>query len=325
MERTAVLEQLEPMLKTKARNVVVNPGTRVIFRDPETAMIMPGKGGRGMDIKEDGIDNMLQFFNVPVGFRKTLKMSTLAQVNNELLSKKEAFMVITEDGLVTGFAKSGTYKPINFERALKTIDQAADGVDYNRAFPIDNKTVQLEVITAQEVPVHRGDLIKAGAMVQMSPLGITTPMVQSFAVVLACTNGATTNNVLDDFSYGSDGDGNLFSWLRKSVRKSFRAVQKIGEAWRKMGEENILPEERAMVLEAMIKEAKLPPEIAEAVRARAIANPPETAYDVMNHITYASSHLLEVPRDIIRAQRAVAQFNDESQHSRLCPVCHRAG
>lgn len=89
-----------------------------------------------------------------------------------------------------------------------------------------------------------------------------------------------------------------------------------------MTEEQIPADQRAMMLEAMLKEAKITGEDANAVRALAIDNPPQTSYDMMNLLSNASSHLLEDPNRVRRAQNTVASYTSETEHARVCPICH---
>jgi hypothetical protein len=86
--------------------------------------------------------------------------------------------------------------------------------------------------------------------------------------------------------------------------------------------ERIPAEQRAGVLEQLLREAGITGKDAEAVRAQAIQNPPHNSYDMMNLITWASSHILQEPIRIHRALRAGASFSDESEHASVCPLCH---
>lgn len=82
--------------------------------------------------------------------------------------------------------------------------------------------------------------------------------------------------------------------------------------------------QRAAVLEALLKKARITGDIAEAIRAEAIERPIETSYDAMNLITYASSHFLTNLSDVVRARAAADNFAHEERHQRICPICHQA-
>ena len=71
----------------------------------------------------------------------------------------------------------------------------------------------------------------------------------------------------------------------------------------------------------MIREAGLKDEAAATVRAMAIDNPIRTSYDVLNLLTYATSHILTDAKHITRARKAAEVFQSQDTHSLYCPVC----
>ncbi|MBU1067638.1 hypothetical protein KKE60_07605, partial [Patescibacteria group bacterium] len=83
------------------------------------------------------------------------------------------------------------------------------------------------------------------------------------------------------------------------------------------------PEDRNLVLESLLKRAGIRGADADVVRANALTHPPENAYDMMQLVTWASTHHLMNPRAIMRAQQAAAVFSDETEHQRVCPTCHK--
>ena len=76
------------------------------------------------------------------------------------------------------------------------------------------------------------------------------------------------------------------------------------------------------MLEALLKEARITGENAEAVRARAIEEPPTNNYDLVNLVTWASSHVIREPQRIQRTLGTAASFTAEQEHARICSVCH---
>lgn len=321
MDKTAVMEQLEPLTRSSLRKVDHRAGARVIFAD-DTAVIRPGRGARAIPFSEEGYGNFLNFTGIPTSMAKVLSPDTMNRVSNEILEHRDQYALVVRDNAVTGVAKQNqTHNAVNPERVLKAVEKAVHGVDYNRVIVFDNRA-RLELSSERQEPVVRGDLIQAGAVVEFSPLGISLPSVESYVLRLACTNGMISNDVVREYGYGEGDD--IWQWFRNSVKEAIKAVLGIAGRFHQMIEEGIPPAERAMVIEAMIKEAKLPPSIAEAVRARAIAEPPENAYQAMNLITYASSHDDMEPARVVRAQRAAAKFASQSEHARICPVCRKA-
>jgi len=167
--------------------------------------------------------------------------------------------------------------------------------------------------------------VQAGVKIDFAPMGTVDPRVQSYAMVLACTNGVTSNTILADFTGGGGGEGDdIWQFFRQSIRGAYGAFGQVVEGWRVLRKERIPAGDRASMLEALIRASKMPREAAEAVRAMAIQRPPANAWEMQNLITFASSHLLEEPQHIERAQKVAADFADEERHARTCPLCHRS-
>ena len=93
--------------------------------------------------------------------------------------------------------------------------------------------------------------------------------------------------------------------------------------WRKLVQKKVDPKDRAVLITAMLREAHLKGQVAEKIRAMAHERPPENSWDIFNYMTYASSHLLEAPKDILSAMGAAAGYAAEETHQRMCPVCKR--
>ena len=321
MNRQEVLEQMAPIMDLRVRDVEHGPHTRVQVT-PDMVAFRPGSG-RSYEVHPDGVRSMANFVGFPAHLASELRPDTVARVATELLARKGEYAVLMKEDVITGFAKRSQMRSISPERALATIERSIRGADFHRVLLLPNHAVQLETVGERQRPVVAGDLVQAGAMVAFSPIGTIQPLVQSYVLRLMCTNGVTSTDVLQEFHFGGEGD-DVWHFFREAVRDAYRAVDRITARWRQMIEEQISPADRAMVLEAMLKEAGIRKEDAEVVRAWALAEPPQTSYDIMNLITRASSHLLEEPSNVIRAQRAVARFAEETEHRRICPVCRRS-
>ena len=231
---------------------------------------------------------------------------------------------MVKDGAVTAVTKRGEYRTINPSRALQAVERGIPGVEFHRVLLLDNLVASLEVVGDRRQAVARGDLIQAGAQVTFSPIGTVNPMVQSYVLRLACTNGMTSNSILREFSFGGGGGegDDIWQWFRRSVRSAYNALDGIVARYRQMMDEQVPSDQRAQLLEAMIRAAKISGKDAETVRAMAIDNPPENSYQMMNLITYASSHVIERPQRVRQAQLAVADYTHAQEHARICPVCH---
>ena len=321
MDRTQVLERMAPILNTQVRRVEHNPRTRVAVT-PDAVTFRPG-GGRTLEVTENGVRRMASFIGLSESIAKNLHPDTFGRAATDLLEVRQRYILVLKEDRVVDFARPGDYHPLNPERVLRTVEAVIPGVDYHRVLVLPENTVSLEIIGDRRQPVRPGDLVQAGASIDFSPIGTIDPIVRSYVLQLVCTNGSRHNTVLRDFHFGGGDGDNIWQWFRRSVRDAYQALDRIVSKYRSMIDSRIPPEDRAAMLAAMLKEARITGAAADTVRAWAIETPPETAYDMVNLITRASSHLLERPQEIMRAQLAAATFTDEDTHRRICPTCRR--
>ena len=325
MNRGEVLERMEPILGTQVRNIEHNSKTRITVTS-DMVTLRPGGGQRYLEMTNDGVKSMAGFVGLPWNLAARLRPETFGTVATELLGRKHRYSLMLKDSAVTAVAKPTELHSLNPTRVLTTIEGGIKGVEYHRALILENFVVSLEIVGERREPVVRGDLIQAGARIAFSPLGTIDPIVQGYVLRCVCTNGMTNNTVLREFQYGGGGGGgegdDVWQWFRKSSRAAYNSLTIMVARYREMRQEGIPADQRATMLEAMLKEARISGEDAVAIRAMALENPPSTTYDLMNLISNASSHLLEEPKQVRIAQDAVADYTSESEHARVCPVCH---
>lgn len=323
MNRTEVLEHIAPLTDMTVRTIDHTPATRVVVT-PDMVTLRPGRGGRILELAPEGVKSMAHFVQMPASLASRIRPITFGTVATELLERESKYDLVTREGQVVAFTKPHHHRQLNPDRVLRAVESGIHGsVDYQRVMLLEETAVSLEVIGTHQEAVVRGDLVRAGAMVVFSPIGTVVPQVQSYVMRLACTNGVTSKDVLREFAYtGGDGD-DVWQFFRQSVHDAYNSIGGIANRWRQMREEQISPADRALVLEAMLKEARISGKDAETVRALALENPPQNTYDVLNLITYASSHLLGRPEQVRHALDAAASFQEQSEHARICPVCHR--
>ncbi len=326
MNRVELMEKLEPVMRTQTRTIEHNPRTRFVIT-PEQVVIRPGGGGRSMEVTRQGTERLFKFAGLTNTLAEDLLPATVSQVTTELMARKERYTVVVKDGQVVDVTAPTTFHNTNPERVLTTIEAAIPGVEYNRVLFPNPSAVNLEVVGERRQPVGRGDLIQAGMSLVFSPIGNIKPIVQSYVLRLACTNGATHNDVLREFSWGQGGSGNgdgFWNWLRQSAKDAYGAMDGIVRRYQELVSQAIPEGERAALLEAMIRQAGISGEAAQAIRAMALETPPQNHYDMMNLLTYATSHLLADPRQVMRARQSVAEFVQADAHDRICPVCRQA-
>lgn len=327
MNREELLQKLEPAMNMRIRAVDHALGTRVVAT-AERVAIRPSQSGRYMEFAEDGVKNLANFIGIGWPLAQKLTGDTFGKVATELMQKQHQYALVLKDDTVTGVIKGGSHV-VDTNRALATIERVIPNVDFHRA-TVEGTNVELEVVGLQQATVTRGDLIRAGALVRFSPVGNTIPEVQSYALRLACTNGATSNTVMSRFQFGggggADGGGNggdnFWNWLRKSVHDAYGALNQIAETYQRMRNERIPANQRAAVLEGLLRQAHISGGDADTIRAMALQDPPSNAYDMFNLITYATSHILQRPAAIRKANEVVATFSSEEAHEAVCPMCH---
>lgn len=326
MNRTEVLERLANVRDVTVRDIQHQPTTRVQVT-PEMVVLHPGHGARNIGMTEEGVKSMASYAGLPKTLIQKISPRTFSQVATELLERQRGYSVLMQEGRIVGFSDRVGHRAIPTERVLQTIERSIPVHSFQRVVVTDPSNVALEVVSTTEKAVARGDLVRGGALVNFSPVGTILPSVQSYVCRLSCTNGAVSMDFLEEYRFGGGGGGegdDIWQWFRQAVRESCNKLGAIVERWQKMKEGRIAPGERAALLEGLIKQAKLPDEAADTIRAMALENPPRNHYDLMNLITYASTHLLTEPKEIHRAQKTAAVYDDPATHSKVCPVCHRS-
>lgn len=325
MNRVEAMQKIAPTIDGEIRHVRDANGTRVIVT-PDMVTLRPRKGAQVVEMDPVGTKAMVNLAGLPIGIAKALSPNTFGTVLSELLGRVGSYSLVLNEDKVTDIVAFGEKPTVNPERLLNLIEKTIPVTDYGRVDILPQRVVSIEIAGQKEAPVARGELVRAGVKVNFSPMGTVSPTVQSFAVVLACTNGQTSNRVLREYGAGGGGGGgegdNLWQFFRESVKGAYNSFEKVVEGYKKLRTENITPQDRARMLDALLKQAGIGGKIAESVRSMAIERPPANAWEMQNLITYASSHLLEGP-SAQRAQRAAADFADESTHAQSCPLCRR--
>jgi hypothetical protein len=322
LNRVEVLEKVGPLVDGQIRNINDSHGARVSIAG-DVMSLRPRRGAQVVDVAPEGARAMVNLVGLPVGIAKSLSPKTFGEVLGELLDRAGSYAMVVKEDRLTDIVPYGRNALVAPERLLTIIEKVVPIREYNRVDLLPNRVASIEVVGERQAAVARGELVRAGVKINFSPMGTAAPLVQSYALVLACTNGATANNVLAEFTGGGGGEGDdIWHFFRQSIRQAYGSFEKVVEGWKRLRAENIRPEDRAQMLEALLKQARIGGKVAEAVRAMAIERPPRNSWEMHNLITYASSHLLEAA-PAQRAQSTAANFADEERHPRTCPLCRR--
>jgi len=288
-------------------------------------VLRPGSGGHLIPLNENGVKALANYVGMPRSLCQQLSPDTFGRAATELLARKERYNLLIDNDQVVDFTDYRGIHNFSVERVVETIERSIPGAEFHRVNLFGQYSAMIEVVGEQRQPVVRGDLIRAGAMVTFSPISTVRPAVQSYVLRLACTNGMTANNVLREFQFGGGGEGDdIWQWFRQSLREAYRSLNAIVNRYQEMRNERIPANQRAEMLEAMLRDARITGEDADAIRARAIEEPPRNTYDLVNLLTWASSHVVREPARIRRIQTTVATFSSESEHRQVCPICHRS-
>lgn len=328
MDKTAVLEQIGDLGKLKAR--VIDGDFRVRHSQAEgTFSIKPTPRGNPLMVLPSAVGSVLSFAGISDKLSGRLSSSTLAGVVEESLKggKDGAFSALTDNGNIIDLAPARDYRTVDSERVLDNIAKGIkDDVEYHSVLKLPNHTVQVQTLGVEERAVAVNDIVRAGTLTQWSPIGVTAPLVQAFDVRLVCTNGMTHMDVLQEFSFGGSGGAgegdNLWQWFRQASRRAYQAIGPITERYQQLMAEEVPAEDRAAIINALLKSMRASKEVIDAVNARALEAPPNNSWEVLNLGTWATTHVMEEPAHILRGQKALTDWTVEETHMRTCPTCN---
>ncbi len=324
MNRDQVLEQLEPLRDVQYRRF--GRGDAIITPAGETFGVRQRRG-RTVELAPEGVKSMLSYLGLPVKFATEVQPRNLAMVATDMMAHREVGL-LTRGGQGVEMVKGTDFRSLAPERVLGAIERGLPGAQYHRA-TLHGQGVTLEVVGVEEKPVVRGDLVRAGALVSFSPIGSINPTVQAYVLRLSCTNGATAQDVVRNFGFGGGSGGggegdDVWQWFRRSVDEAAKAIGPIVTRWQELRDERISPQDRAALLEALLKEAHISGPMAQAVRELALEHPPQNHYDLLNLMTSAASHTLTEPTQRLALMGATSRYAARgSTHEQVCPACRR--
>ena len=319
MKRSDVEQVLAPVMGLSVAKLEMP--ARVVVADNGDMILQSG------DVISELSDNaragLLQRSKVAGGVVNRLSATTASTVMTELLGSIGATSVLYNRGEVQGFANQGRYRMVDTTMVLNSIEDAlGSDMEVHRVGIRPNNDVRLEILGDMEYEAVKGDMIRAGTMVQYNPVGLSHPRVQSYGLRLVCTNGATATDVLRSYALTGDND-DLGQWFQKSVRVSYDGLGDTVGRWRELQEDDISATDRPLILGSLAQRARLRGPVRDAFWARATEAPPENAYDMLNLLTWMSSHVITDPQQVARMQDVGAEFVDEQLHNKHCPTCHR--
>ena len=223
------------------------------------------------------------------------------------------------------FARRGTFNVLPVDDVLEGIEEAiGPDVQFNRAMQGRNLVVQLEVVGTHSADVAVGDTIQSGVVIRFNPLGFTNPQVAPYGLRLVCTNGMTART-----EYGG-GDlplvgckDNPVTWIIEQCRSAYENFNCAVDDWREMREHSLHPDTKVATLARALYNAGIKGRQAAVVMDEAAKGPLETEYDILNWITWASSHILENPNTVMHAQDSAVDFTKLATTKGKCLACRQ--
>ena len=323
MNREQLMDVLEPLSHLKVQTVsseasleLTPNGTLWLSDDDNT-----------WNLEDNSRKSLLKQIGVTDALLKKLNNVTASQVATELYRRQGEVSALTADDYIVGFTNYGRYKQLPINEVFDNVEKSLGGdVEYNRAMVLPNKDIRVEIAGQDEQAVGVGDLVRSGVLLQFNPMGLTDPTIQTYGLRLACVNGMTSTKVIEQYALGLDEDvtnEDVMTWMRNTSSDAYSAFPQVVKQWRTLLEEEILSEDRPLLLGGIVQDAGLRGDVASTLWAKATEEPPQTAYDILNLMTWLSSHVIEDPKKVIRLQQVSANFADEVFHNKSCPTCKR--
>lgn len=320
LSRIATVSDVTPKVVDSA-----NPRVTFIGSDNAQLAIKPSSGARSIPLSVEGSKSLISLVGMTAKMRTDLTGPTFQKAASELLTKRGRFTVLTKDGVGLEILGGKHHYPVEPDRALRSIEQV--GMNFHRVYTRDDRSVVIQTLgeRIESVTKAKGDRVQAGATVIFSPLGTVIPQVQSFCMVVFCSNGCAMEEVSESFSFadggGSQNPDGFWEWFRKNLRKAADSIGIQTQHFREMQGHRINPNERPAALEGILQQAHLPDDMEKLVRARALAQPPENAWEMMNLITYATTHATDDYEVVRKSNKAMSTFAHNVAVHKVCPLC----
>ena len=296
---------------------------------------------------KEAIESLVKFIGVsPTLVKDYPSKLTLPLLSHGLARKEGAVAVIDGEGRLLNVSDQAKLKPVMAaEQVLEHIREQWPEVQWqdgeisspkgDRAYGADLIAITHNDVERLERRVDRnlhqrlpegGDPYRAGIHAHFNPMGITEPLIEPYIQRLVCLNGAIHSEYLShEWGRGFGEGDDLWQWFRDGLIASNVAIGGVMDKYAEMvGQTFETGTDRARAVEGFIRSARLTREDAQAVRDGAIANPPETQYDLFQLATATATHggskSLE---QLLNRQRVAASTASHPHIDRFCPTCNR--
>ena len=310
-----------------ALNLELMPVTDMGLRVDEAGSLFAHNGEREFSLNKNARKDMIRYLGMTDKFVHELAAanpSLASGVATEMYKARGPEGVFAvKNGAPISFARNG-YREVPVEDVLGGIsDVLGEETQPNRAMLNRNYDVQIELVGSRSETVGVGDIIRSGVMVRFNPLGLTDPSVSPFGLRLVCSNGMTSR-----IEFGG-GELPLLAyrespvrWIVNKCKDAYEGMADAAGEWSAMAETPLHPHGSRAILQEALQRAGIRGRHADMVLERAAMESPETMYDVLNLLTWVSSHLLTTPSAVVRAQNASVEYSRAAVSGR-CPACYK--
>ena len=339
MSQDEVMERLVLPQGLKATPIKVGTRPRII-KDGEGYVVQLNRKDYMPLNTVEGRDSLMAFAGIPKGLSSGTPEKLIMPVLEHQLAKLDRVVAISDDanGLLR-LQKAEDLAPVlEPAQVLEHLYQQFPEVLYQRAERGENYGFDLLAITHNQVNrleelvqpgQHKflprgGDPFRAGVHLRFSPIGTVAPLIEPYVVRLMCTNGMVAAQFLNGWGKGY-GDGNeLWAWFQEGMAQAGQSIGVImGQYASLVGEALPDGEGRMLAIEGAIRETRLTRELADTARGMAIANPPQTHYDLLNILTSVATHHTKTFGEQLRRMGDAGRMADPANHTQYCRTCHR--
>ena len=295
----------------------------------------------------EAMESLFNFTGIPKSLGKEYPSKLITPLLTHALQKKDGVVTVVDgDGRLLNVSDQAKLKPVMAaEQVLEHIREQWPEVQWqdgeisspkgDRAYGADLIAITHNDVERLEQRVDRnlhqrlpagGDPYRAGIHAHFNPMGITEPLIEPYIQRLVCLNGAIHSEYLShEWGRGFGEGDDLWQWFRDGLIASNVAIGGVMDKYAEMvGQTFETGTDRARAVEGFIRSARLTREDAQAVRDGAIANPPETQYDLFQLATATATHggskSLE---QLLNRQRVAASTASHPHIDRFCPTCNR--
>lgn len=231
---------------------------------------------------------------------------------DRLLFKNSVPKVVANNDMVMAFTDPHSLI-INPEKMVESLEKTVDIADFERLYPTKGG-YELYLVGEREQSVIVGDVVRGGAHIAFSPMGIFNPEVVGYVQRLVCTNGAVRNNTFSRYSYKH---GDIYDWIANTVNIAVSGVDEEVERYRKM-RELPLNGNTISVLNHLLE--SIPKKFHKMIQDLVMQKHPANIYELMNIVTEVASHRIDDARQIYATMASQSNLGDDLE---FCSSCHQ--